>query len=458
MIASETRETPSLRPGFLAAFLCVLTLAALSGTEAGAVGRGALESAVAQYLRVEQLPLANPTDGQVLGYDSATKRAVWQDSSATIGGSLGATDNVLLRSDGTGGVTAQGSDATMDDSELLDLGSTGILAVSGGTASAVGIQVARDANTGIYGTADTSISAAIGGAEYLRIVTSGVGAYNGGAGAITALLAGGTTDGYGGLRLHAGLGVNWASGADATSSTDDLGIDRDAAGRALVHNGDGATAADLRLAQAYFGTADGSGILVRANSGSLQFLDGDGTSFSAGEGLQVGTCTIASGGTITAGAGSASNGAYQFNSDPDTCLYGVANASIGMAIGGTQIAAVGTTGLTARLYPEAVTGNYTLANTQSMQVLTNTGAGGAVEIELGSITATGFAITVVATDNQDITLDPGASDKFVGLAGGWADGEAMLVDDQNDAVRLVRLSTGDWLVEWTRGTLTEETP
>lgn len=39
-----------------------------------------------------------------------------------IRGALGATDNVLMRSDGTGGVTAQGSGITLDDSDRLGFG------------------------------------------------------------------------------------------------------------------------------------------------------------------------------------------------------------------------------------------------------------------------------------------------------------------------------------------------
>lgn len=223
MIASETRETPSLRPGFLAAFLCVLTLAALSGTEAGAVGRGALESAVAQYLRVEQLPLANPTDGQVLGYDSATKRAVWQDSSATIGGSLGATDNVLLRSDGTGGVTAQGSDATMDDSELLDLTATGALALGTGANDPRLVRTATDTvsvqdGSANYGSLNAQTINLTDGANNRMIISNAVPYIN----------------------MGSAVRVGWSS--TSTSGALDTALSRLAAETLFVENGSGSGA------------------------------------------------------------------------------------------------------------------------------------------------------------------------------------------------------------------------
>lgn len=45
-------------------------------------------------------------------------------NAATLFGALGATDNALLRADGTGGVTAQGSSVYISDAGLLQLGGT----------------------------------------------------------------------------------------------------------------------------------------------------------------------------------------------------------------------------------------------------------------------------------------------------------------------------------------------
>ena len=137
---TETRETPRCRAGFFGAFLCVLTLAALSGTEAGAVGRGALESAVAQYLRVEQLPVVAPTNGQALAYDSSTKRAVWT-TITTSGDIEGVTAGAGLTGGGTSGTVSvavgAGTGITVNaDDVALDLAGatiayTGSFAVTG---------------------------------------------------------------------------------------------------------------------------------------------------------------------------------------------------------------------------------------------------------------------------------------------------------------------------------------
>lgn len=51
--------------------------------------------------------------------------ATWQDisdsGSGTIGGSTGATDNAIIRADGTGGATVQNSAATIDDSGTVNI-------------------------------------------------------------------------------------------------------------------------------------------------------------------------------------------------------------------------------------------------------------------------------------------------------------------------------------------------
>lgn len=55
-------------------------------------------------------------------------------SGSGIGGSTGATDNQVLRSNGTGGSTAQASGATLDDSATLTV--NGLLCYPGGNQSA----------------------------------------------------------------------------------------------------------------------------------------------------------------------------------------------------------------------------------------------------------------------------------------------------------------------------------
>lgn len=72
----------------------------------------------------------NTTLTQFEGYDGSSWAAI--GGSSGIGGGTGSTDNALLRADGTGGSTAQGSDSTLSDAEVLNLGaSTGRLQIDG---------------------------------------------------------------------------------------------------------------------------------------------------------------------------------------------------------------------------------------------------------------------------------------------------------------------------------------
>lgn len=91
--------------------------------------------------------LSTPTDGHVLTYDSGTATIRLEAAAGGgIGGSTGATDNAVLRADGTGGATAQGSAVAIDDSGnvtgvgTLDIGNAdttlsraaaGVIAVEG---------------------------------------------------------------------------------------------------------------------------------------------------------------------------------------------------------------------------------------------------------------------------------------------------------------------------------------
>lgn len=66
--------------------------------------------------------LAVGTNDYVLTADSTAGSGVaWKAASGGIGGSTGATDNALLRADGTGGSTAQNSAVTVDDNGLFTM-------------------------------------------------------------------------------------------------------------------------------------------------------------------------------------------------------------------------------------------------------------------------------------------------------------------------------------------------
>jgi len=68
------------------------------------------------------------TDGNIIVGDGSTwvaeSGATARTSLGAIGGALGATDNALLRADGTGGATAQGSAATLGDTGAMTISST----------------------------------------------------------------------------------------------------------------------------------------------------------------------------------------------------------------------------------------------------------------------------------------------------------------------------------------------
>jgi hypothetical protein len=70
-----------------------------------------------------QLALGTAGTALVSGGESAapTWQAVAGSGGGTIGGTLGSTDNVLVRSDGTGGVTIQGSLVTMSDAGTINI-------------------------------------------------------------------------------------------------------------------------------------------------------------------------------------------------------------------------------------------------------------------------------------------------------------------------------------------------
>lgn len=65
------------------------------------------------------LPSGPGTSGQVLATNGSGVTSWTTPSSSGIGGGTGATDNALLRADGTGGSTAQGSVVTLSDSGLV---------------------------------------------------------------------------------------------------------------------------------------------------------------------------------------------------------------------------------------------------------------------------------------------------------------------------------------------------
>lgn len=147
-------------------------------------------------------------------------------SGGGLGGSLGATDNAILRADGTGGATAQGSSVTISD--------TGVIVTGDGSAAAPIIQLGSVAGNGLFG--DSSRLAAIAGNQgdaVFRVGTTGEG--TGGVGLyisnnqVIELNLGGFTQ-------AANRPINW-SNSNTAVSTKDTGLSRAAAGIVKITNG-----------------------------------------------------------------------------------------------------------------------------------------------------------------------------------------------------------------------------
>lgn len=88
-----------------------------------------------------------------------TSSAGVQKTGGGVGGTIGTTDNAVLRADGTGGSTAQGSAVTIDDN--------GTLTVPAGQAIYVGTQVM---------TPTANLNATTGTAAYIPMLTTGTSA------------------------------------------------------------------------------------------------------------------------------------------------------------------------------------------------------------------------------------------------------------------------------------------
>lgn len=108
---------------------------ALAGdNNAWASGRGALQfyDGTANTYVVAALASDTPTDGQVATWHTGGT-ITWDTAGAgTIGGSTGATDNALIRADGTGGSTIQNSTASLSDDAVLTLPQVSLAANTSG--------------------------------------------------------------------------------------------------------------------------------------------------------------------------------------------------------------------------------------------------------------------------------------------------------------------------------------
>lgn len=103
--------------------------------------------------------------GSVKGFLTS---ADWTTFNSKIGGSTGATDNAILRADGTGGGTVQSSLASIDDSGFLTL-PAGLLATP---------SLTWGANTGVYSSGSNVVDFAVGSLSRISMLGQSLRIYN----------------------------------------------------------------------------------------------------------------------------------------------------------------------------------------------------------------------------------------------------------------------------------------
>lgn len=404
MIKRETLV--SLLAGLLVGALGIAPVVAGDGFGFGpAQGGGGVTDA--ELLAIGAL---TPTDGNVIVGDGSTwvaeSGATARASLGALGGSLGSTNNAILRSDGTGGVTAQGSDATLDDSEVLNLTTTGALALGTGTDDPRLVRTASDTLAVRDGSGNSSWIAGLG------VETKDLSAYTTAAGAeakngnLRTVIVGSA---FGGAIMASSYKLGWSSstaGSADVGTTDDTALSRDSAGRVLVENGSG-TAADLRAAGYVVGAA----------------------STTAGARFEM------SGNNLTLREGDDSTGFV------DTVDFATAP-------------------LLSRYYSASYTTDpITESNLNSGAALDNVGASGTITISLPSTLVRGVRLTYWIGAAQELRLDPAAGDKILDLdMTGLADGEYVVSSTLYSRITLMRAGSGDWIVLDKAGTWTEETP
>jgi hypothetical protein len=129
------------------------------------------------------LPVDDGTTGQVLTTDGSGVLSWTTDAGGDVVGPASATDNAIARFDLTSGKIIQNSVVTIADAtgNMAGVGTlssgaittTGVLTVPAGTVSAPAITTTGDTNTGIYFPAADTIAFTEGGAEAMRINSSG---------------------------------------------------------------------------------------------------------------------------------------------------------------------------------------------------------------------------------------------------------------------------------------------
>ena len=220
------------------------------------------------------------------------------------------------------------------------------------------------------------------------------------------------------------------------------------------------------------GGSTGAQIAAGAGSNSIGIVRHDGTtpaiaradSFiaSASNG-SVGATLLSNSGNTPRGVGMSNSSRVGWDSSGVNGSLAAADTALGRASAGVVgIYTDGGTGttpgclLTRDVY-EIHAADDTLALAESGSVFTNSGAATRT-LTLPTVTVSGVRFSFVSiVSGQVLRVDPGAAEKFIGIAGGWIDGEYAEIA-VNGALECVSQADGDWVVTYTRGTITEQTP
>lgn len=150
---------------------------------------------------------------QVLRVNAGATALEYAAASGGVGGSTGATDNRVLRADGTGGATLQNSAVTIDDSGnvtgVAALTATGQITVPAGSAASPSLRISQPSgttNNGFYSHTPPSVSLSVNDTPVMQWNNT---VY---------------------VNLHSGINMGFSAGGNANNVNADVGLGRSAAG------------------------------------------------------------------------------------------------------------------------------------------------------------------------------------------------------------------------------------
>jgi len=161
------------------------------------------------------------SSGQLLSTQGAGAAPIWVTATGGAGdmnGPASATDNAVVRFDGTGGKTVQNSTVTISDTG--DITAAGKLFTADGTNAAPAIAIASSTGTGLYLDAANTLGVATGGNGAVTFSTASGVANVTGHGVRSLTLAGGSS----GASLVLGQGTTAANATIVPKGTGSIGL------------------------------------------------------------------------------------------------------------------------------------------------------------------------------------------------------------------------------------------